>query len=49
LRFRDWLRTEPDVRAAGDALKLKSAASTVTMSNYTAGKTAFVQRISATG
>ncbi len=49
LRFRDRLRSEPDVRAAYEALKLKLAASTVTRSDYTAGKTAFVQRMSATG
>jgi GrpB-like predicted nucleotidyltransferase (UPF0157 family) len=49
LRFRDRLRSEPDVRAAYEALKLKLAASTVTRSDYTAGKTAFVQRITTTG
>jgi GrpB-like predicted nucleotidyltransferase (UPF0157 family) len=49
LRFRDRLRSEPDVRAAYEALKLKLAASAVSRGDYTEGKSAFVERISATG
>ncbi len=49
LRFRDRLRSEPDVRAAYEALKLELAASAVTRVDYTAGKSAFVERVSATG
>jgi len=49
LRFRDRLRNEPDVRATYEALKLELAATTSTRGEYTAGKTAFVARISASG
>lgn len=49
LRFRDRLRSEPDVREAYEALKLKLVASTVSRGDYTEGKTAFVERISAMG
>jgi GrpB-like predicted nucleotidyltransferase (UPF0157 family) len=42
LRFRDRLRSEPDVRAAYEALKLKLADSTTTRAEYTAGKAAFI-------
>jgi GrpB-like predicted nucleotidyltransferase (UPF0157 family) len=47
LRFRDRLRGEPEVRAAYQALKARLAASTATRGEYTAGKTAFVERFSA--
>ncbi len=46
LRFRDRLRAEPELRAAYQALKLKLAASAQTRAEYTAGKTAFVERAS---
>ncbi|MCA3755758.1 MAG: GrpB family protein [Phenylobacterium sp.] len=49
LRFRDRLRSEPDVRAAYEALKLELATTTVSRGAYTAGKAAFVERISAGG
>jgi len=47
LRFRDRLRSEPDVRAAYQALKLELAASAATRGDYTAGKTAFIDSICA--
>jgi GrpB-like predicted nucleotidyltransferase (UPF0157 family) len=49
LRFRDRLRSEPDVRAAYEALKLELATTTVSRGAYTAGKSAFVERISTGG
>jgi GrpB-like predicted nucleotidyltransferase (UPF0157 family) len=49
LRFRDRLRSEPEVRAAYQALKAALAASAATRGEYTAGKTAFVERMSAPG
>ena len=49
LRFRDRLRNEPDVRAAYETLKLDLAAASSSRSQYTAGKTIFVARISASG
>ena len=49
LRFRDRLRSEPQTRAAYEALKLRLAAETATRAEYTAGKSAFVERVSALG
>ncbi|MFI4974762.1 MAG: GrpB family protein [Caulobacterales bacterium] len=49
LRFRDRLRGEPETRAAYEALKLKLAAEASTRGEYTARKSAFVERISALG
>jgi GrpB-like predicted nucleotidyltransferase (UPF0157 family) len=46
LRFRRRLRNEPAVRAAYEALKVKLAATVATRADYTAGKTAFVTRLS---
>ena len=49
LLFRDRLRTQPDVRAAYEALKVKLAAGARTRADYTAGKTDFVERVCASG
>jgi GrpB-like predicted nucleotidyltransferase (UPF0157 family) len=49
LRFRDRLRSEPDVRAAYEQLKLNLAAVATTRGEYTAGETVFVERICGTG
>jgi GrpB-like predicted nucleotidyltransferase (UPF0157 family) len=46
LRFRDRLRADPELRAAYQALKLSLAAGVVTRAEYTAGKTAFIERAS---
>jgi GrpB-like predicted nucleotidyltransferase (UPF0157 family) len=46
LRFRDRLVAEPAERAAYETLKLSLAAQTIARSKYTAGKTAFVERVS---
>ena len=45
LRFRDRLRSEPDVRTAYESLKHDLAALAATRGDYTAGKTAFIDRI----
>jgi GrpB-like predicted nucleotidyltransferase (UPF0157 family) len=42
LRFRDRLRSRPEVRTAYAALKARLAAGTTTRAEYTAGKAAFV-------
>jgi len=47
LRFRDRLRREPQLRAEYEALKLELAATTENRAEYTAGKTAFVERLCA--
>lgn len=49
LRFRDRLRADPELRATYQALKLDLAAGAVTRAEYTAGKTAFIERVSAPG
>jgi len=49
LRFRDRLRSELDVRAEYEALKLELATTTVSRGAYTAGKSAFVERVSTGG
>jgi GrpB-like predicted nucleotidyltransferase (UPF0157 family) len=49
LRFRDRLRTEPNVRAAYERLKLDLAAAATTRGDYTAGKAEFVERICGSG
>ncbi|HZZ35781.1 MAG TPA: GrpB family protein [Caulobacteraceae bacterium] len=46
LRFRDRLRSDPSVRAAYEALKLDLAARVATRAEYTAGKAAFIERMS---
>ena len=46
LRFRDRLRSEPDLRAAYEALKLDLAATTTSRADYTAGKTDFIMSAS---
>ena len=47
LRFRDRLRADSSVRAAYEELKLQLAASATTRAEYTAGKAAFIKRLSA--
>jgi GrpB-like predicted nucleotidyltransferase (UPF0157 family) len=47
LAFRDRLRSDPAVRAAYEALKLRLAATASDRADYTAGKAAFIARTGA--